>query len=166
VKSISWANGDVDTILAVNSENQLPYLNEKYKDSFYFANGDTMDVSEFKSLLVKHDLNGIWEQYNLGHNQLTAGMVFVFFGTIADIGGIIVKQKSVAANAPIIAGTLFVVGGIAEIAGIICIIVGGSKMATAINSYQDLSRKRPSYSYNTTLKIGATSNGIGFTLNF
>jgi hypothetical protein len=186
VRSIVWENGDVDDFdkeepkgnqtqnnVQINNTD-LPTIIDRNKGIIYFENDTHMDYIQFKSFLLENNMTNIWTMYHNGNRLFSAGQGMLMGGILLEIAGGILIYSSIQNSGigyginergVLIGGCVAAsVGFILEVVSIPTMIIGGTKRAKAIDNYNEKIQVR--YSYQPTLKIGTTNNGIGIIFNF
>jgi hypothetical protein len=196
IKTIVWGNGDVDEFdiiekkevvepeKTVNSPEEKRDYYDKEKENaasdklhpivdrnsngVFFSDGKYMYNHELQEFLNINNMGHIYTRYYGGLNQLQTGLGLLIGGLVVEGLGAFVFFSTFNENEVQLGSRIgfafMIVGGILEIASIPTMIVGGTKRAKAIDSYNESIYVR--YSYQPTLKIGFTGNGIGMTFSF
>ncbi len=186
VNKVVWQNGDIDLFNDVtevkttqielnrntfeskevgNIENTLPVIYRK-QTSFYLDNGTVFNETQFEDFLKVNNMVNIWEQYYSGKKTFHTGIALLVGGVIMEGTGLWFGYTN--SDALMASVLLIGLGSLLEIASIPVTITGAVKRNRALNDYNDMyaGKARNHYSQDITLKIGATSHGVGLTLNF
>jgi hypothetical protein len=175
IKTIIWESGEVkdfniEDVVEKADEAQptLPYITSHKMRSITFSNGNYLSLSEFGEYLEINNMNRIREVYFSGVKLSQTGIGLLISGVVLSggLGGIYIGlwQKSLSTDKLLQAVFYFTVGSGFVIASIPCLVVGSVKRNIAVDSYHR--RINVKYSYQPTLNIGFTGNGLGITLNF
>jgi hypothetical protein len=180
VKTIVWGNGDIEHFdveepkekavkpekIGDNDNTKLNPIIDKNANGVYFSDENHMSHDEFQKYLHTNNMDYIWNKYSDGIYQKEIGIGLLIAGLSLEIIGIcIVSSDGIDNKSALTAGSVIIaVGGVLEIASIPTMIIGGTKRAKAIDTYNESLQVR--YSYLPTLKIGFTGNGVGVVFNF
>jgi hypothetical protein len=188
IHKILWTNGDVDeynqtAASPINAE--LPVIIDNWGRYFEIANGEILNSSQMEELLFKNNLSYLWEKYSSGSRQFRTGLGFVIgggsalilgsilagamFSELDDVSGLLYLYPTASYLYPIaiMSVGIAIAGGVLTIIGIPKIVKGAIKRKEFVKDYNKIARNNGRVSQNAaTWQLGATGNGIGFTLNF
>jgi hypothetical protein len=146
----------------------LPFLKSRYRSTFIFDNGITMDKTAFKLFLSGNYIGHLWIDYANAQRLSNAGTTTLIGCVFLEVFGISMATREKKEHLSATSVGMITLGALLGVASIPLFVTGNKREQKVIETYNSQYAGKPKvhYTQQLILKLEGTNNGLGLKLTF